>query len=165
MASMKQSSILQGVAPKGSVLQVVSTTKTDTFTTTSTSFADLTGLAATITPGATSSKILVMVKTNYSASDQVGIFRLLRNSTVIAAGGAAGSRSPAFASTRSADTSAQLNISTDFLDSPATSSAVTYKVQIAVQGGTGYVNRNANDADASTQARTVSTITLMEMAG
>jgi len=43
------------------VLQVVSATKTDTFSTSSTSFVDVTGLTANITPSSTSSKIMVFV--------------------------------------------------------------------------------------------------------
>jgi hypothetical protein len=43
----------------GKVLQVVSTTKTDTFTTTSTSFTDITGMSVSITPSSASNKILV----------------------------------------------------------------------------------------------------------
>ena len=45
----------------GKVLQVVSTAKTDTFSTSSTSFTDITGLSVAITPSATSSKILVFL--------------------------------------------------------------------------------------------------------
>ena len=52
--------IVSSALPTGSILQVVSTTKTDTFTSTSTSMVDITGLSATITPSSTSSKILVM---------------------------------------------------------------------------------------------------------
>ena len=48
-----------GALPAGSILQVVSVTKTDSFTTSSSSFVDITGLSATITPSSASSKILV----------------------------------------------------------------------------------------------------------
>ena len=44
----------------GRVLQVVTTTKTDTFTTTSSSLTDITGLSASITPASTSNKILII---------------------------------------------------------------------------------------------------------
>ena len=43
----------------GNILQVVSTTKTDTFSTTSTSYVDITGLSVSITPTSTSSKIFI----------------------------------------------------------------------------------------------------------
>ncbi len=53
----------------------------------------------------------------------------------------------------------------NFLDSPSTTSATTYKVQVRVTGGTGYVNRSFSDADASSTIRAVSSITAMEVAG
>ena len=147
------------------ILQVVSTTKTDTFSTSSTSFTDLTGLTATITPTSTASKVLVFVNSNYSddASGSTGRFRLLRDATVIAAGAAAGSRSPVFAATRLGDTAAMIAVGVNHLDSPASVAATVYKVQIAVQTGNGYVNRSANDGDAANVGRAVSSITLMEV--
>jgi hypothetical protein len=44
----------------GAVLQVISTTKTDTFSVTNSDFVDVTGLSVTITPTSATSKILVM---------------------------------------------------------------------------------------------------------
>jgi hypothetical protein len=52
--------------PAGSVLQVVSTVKTDTFTTVSSSYVDVTGLSVSITPTSATSKILVLVQANRS---------------------------------------------------------------------------------------------------
>jgi hypothetical protein len=53
----------------------------------------------------------------------------------------------------------------DYLDSPATTSATTYKVQVIMNGaGTGYLNRNNSDSDAVGISRVVSTITVMEVA-
>jgi hypothetical protein len=76
----------------GKVLQVVNTIKTDTFTaTTGTGFTDITGLTVTITPSATSSKILI-ISTITSGLNTAGGFTLLRGSTVIGAGATAGSR-------------------------------------------------------------------------
>ncbi len=154
-----------GLAYPGRILQVVSTTKTDTFSTTSTTFTDITGLTATITPTSTASKILVFVNSNYSNSGggEIGLFRLLRGATVIAAGDAAGSRSPAFATTRIPDVAATIAVAVNHLDSPATQSSTVYKVQMQVQGSTGYVNRTAGDVDAASQGRSVSSITLMEV--
>jgi hypothetical protein len=56
--------------------------------------------------------------------------------------------------------------SVSVLDSPATTSATTYKVQIRnVSGGTAYVNRQVTDTDSTSFNRTASTITVMEVAG
>jgi len=52
----------------GKVLQVVSETKTDTFSTSSSSFVDLTGLTATLTPVSTSSKVLIDVVIYFASS-------------------------------------------------------------------------------------------------
>ena len=148
----------------GKVLQVVSVAKTDTFSTSSLSFVDVTDLSVSITPSATSSKILVFVQSNGSTTaGNSFVFRLLRDATPIAIGDAASSRARASSASRSADTSTAIPSSTIFLDAPNTTSAVTYKSQILVQGGTVFVNRNANDADAVSQARTISTITVMEI--
>jgi len=148
----------------GKVLQVVSVTKTDTFSTSSTSYTDVTGLAATITPRATTSKILIYVDSNYSnLADRNGIFRLVRDSTPIALGDTAGSRSRGFAQGRPQDTSASASITTNFLDSPSTTSATTYKVQMLVQSGTGEVNQLSDSTDSSQRGRTISSITLTEV--
>jgi hypothetical protein len=76
--------------PAGSVLQVVSVTKTDTFSSTATSFTDITGMAATITPTSASSKILVLVSmvVGPDAYSRLVATRLVRGSTAISATGA-----------------------------------------------------------------------------
>jgi hypothetical protein len=145
--------------PAGSVLQVVSTTKTDTFSTTSTSFTDFTGLSATITPKATSSTILILVNINGGVNNQFVRFNILRGSTAIAQPG--GGSQPA---TATFETGVNLNaasVSFSFVDSPATSSSVTYKIQGATNSGTFFVNRSNASADRTS----ISTITLMEVAG
>jgi hypothetical protein len=150
----------------GKIVQVVSTAKTDTFTLSSTSFSDVTGLSASITPTSTASKILVMLTLN--AGSNVGTVnirgRLLRGATDIALGDAAGSR----VSVTFAETSSQFEMSPlamNFLDSPATTSAVTYKVQVSGNAASLIsINRAVSDGDAATTQRGISTITLMEVA-
>jgi hypothetical protein len=152
----------------GCVLQVASTTKTDGFTITSTSFTDITGLSVSITPSSTSSKILVMCNVNGSVSGfsyQSGL-RLLRNSTAIAIGDANGSRSRGFGQLTSANTWQMTSASTTFLDSPSSVASVTYKIQGLVQSGVSlYINQNADNADTVQTLRGVSSITVMEIAG
>jgi hypothetical protein len=161
--------IPKATLPTGSVLQVVSTTKTDTFSTTSTSYVDVTGLSVSITPTSSSSKILVLVQANGSQPVGSGraYLRLLRGSTVINAGDAAGSRTPGLGGFSASDTSIPSStVSASFLDSPATTSSTTYKVQIAMTAGSGsaYINQTQQDADSSNQIRMASTITVMEIA-
>ncbi len=154
--------------PTGSVIQTVQTVKTDTFTTTSSSYVDVTGLSVSITPSSASSKILVLFQINGSQNVGAGraSVKLLRGSTVIDAGDASGSRTPALGGFSSADVSIpSAPVSGTFLDSPATTSSVTYKIQLAMTAGSGsaYINQTAQDADSSNQIRMASTITVMEI--
>ena len=81
------------VSSLGRILQVVQTAKTDTFTSSSSSFTDITGLSVSITPSSASSKVMVIVETNTSTTGgNNAILRLLRGSTAIAVGDSAGSR-------------------------------------------------------------------------
>ncbi len=154
------------VSSLGRILQVVQTAKTDTFTSSSSSFTDITGLSVSITPSSASSKVMVIVETNTSTTGgNNAILRLLRGSTAIAVGDSAGSRPQAFAQTRVNDTNASLGSSVNFLDSPNTTSATTYKVQMMSQSGTVGINRTNADSDSATIARTFSSITVMEIRG
>lgn len=148
------------------ILQVVSTAKTDTFSTTSTSFTDVTGLSVSITPSATSSKILVFGYVMTGISGDIGLNgRLMRDSTAIFIGDTASNRP------RDTFYNAPTNLPTSgfgfspvFLDSPNSTSATTYKFQIAVVSGTGYINRTGSDRDFTTyDGRTASSITVMEI--
>ncbi len=160
-------------APSGSVLQVVSVTKEDTFSTTSTNtFVDITGLSATITPLSTSSKILVITHigamSNNAGAARTGSFRLVRNSTAIGIGTPAGSRQGAsFRDFIDADANHARNGSFAHLDSPSSTSAVTYKTQANNQGDTLFINRTGSDDNNGLAwgVRCASSITLMEIAG
>ena len=101
------------VAPSfGKILQVVQTTKTDTFTTASTSYVDLTGLSVAITPSSTSSKVLVMTSTNCSnvSGGYNTMIKLVRGSTDVFIGDSASSRAQASAQSRLNDTNAGLTL-------------------------------------------------------
>jgi hypothetical protein len=154
------------------ILQVVSATKTDTFSTTSTSFTNVTGLTVSITPSATSSKVLVCASVSYSVgntADDNGHLQLAGGNCSAYVGDSAGSR------TRGANfiTNASnwgigqtvVNVPLIYLDSPSTTSATTYSVQAkrGTASGTVWVNRSVTDTDAVGFARTASTITVMEI--
>jgi len=161
--------ITPGDLPAGSVLQVVSTTKTDTFSTTSASYVDVTGLSASITPSATSSKILVTVAVPFGYSGtNLAVFTIRDGSNnVLINPDSPGSRNQAFyASTPAND--AVLDIANfTFLHHPSTTSAFTYKVGAATPGfsSTLLVNRSSSDENQFTRGRGVATITLQEVAG
>jgi hypothetical protein len=57
------------------------------------------------------------------------------------------------------------SLNATFLDSPATTSATTYKIQIRNESGSGlvYINRSENDSDSAAGGRYISTITAMEV--
>jgi hypothetical protein len=152
----------------GKVLQVVSTTKSDTFTTTSSSYVDVTGLSVSITPSSVSSKILVLydIQAYADPATHQALFQLNRGSTPIKIGDAAGGRlqiTGADSSTNYYNASA--NTGGSFLDSPATTAATTYKMTICRAGGTSSdiacVNRG--ELDDTSRFRTASTITVMEI--
>jgi hypothetical protein len=150
----------------GKLGQVVSTVKTDTFSTTSTSFVDITGFSVSITPTSASNKVLVLA--NFEVGNvAAGVdpnFRLMKDSTAIFIGDTAGSRTRGSTGGRAyGDASVAAN-SLIFLDSPATTSSTTYKVQMLSNTGTTiYINRSSDDADSAVRGRFASSITVMEI--
>jgi hypothetical protein len=149
------------------VVQVKSTAKTDTFSFTTNSFVDVTGLSVSITPTSASNKVFVVVSISIGSSvTSSALFKILRDSTDIAVGDTAGSRTRTTGSTFSADGNVAYSVGATFLDSPATTSATTYKIQIrnANAANTGYVNRSVTDTDTNGTVRTVSTVTVFEVA-
>jgi len=160
--------VTTGSPQSGSVLQVVSVAKTDTFSTSSSSYVDVTGFSVSITPKFATSKILVMYTAQTAADPALaGTFvRLVRGSTAIFVGDAAGSRLQATNAGASANIYAFYLGCGQYLDSPATTSATTYKIQMLNNGGaTSYLNRSVADRDtASYDPRLASSITVMEIA-
>ena len=160
----------------GKVLQVVQTVKTDTFSSSSTSWIDVTGLSVSITPASTSNKVLIMITANFSANEHIQA-KLVRNSTDLFIGDAAGSRTRASYNTFGRIGSGSdlggtgylgaVPMSVSYLDSPATTSSTTYKIQTIVAAGSyiSYVNKTALDTDAASLGRLASSITAYEIAG
>lgn len=151
----------------GKILQVVSTTKTDgNFTTTSSSFTTITGLSASITPTAATSKILVVASiTGGTDTATQAYFELFRGSAVVV-GDAAGSRVRATTQIGLNSSNSQQSSTITFLDSPATTSSITYDIRTRTQGaGTVFINRSHADENSANSGRTISTLTLMEVAG
>ena len=153
----------------GKVLQVVSTNKTDTFSSSSTTLTDITGLSASITPSSASNKILVIVSLNIGGDDS-GLrlmTKLLRSSTGIFIGDTAGSRERVSWQGTALSLTHTHSVNHIHLDSPATTSSTTYKMQGRVETGgyNFYINRSANDTDGTSFGRGASSITLIEIAG
>ena len=141
----------------GKVLQVVSANKTNSFTTTSTAFSDVTGLSVSITPSSSSNKILIIVTLYMSAEVSPLQAKLFRGeSTELQFV----QDYPVASNTYSTGSSVNMSI----LDTPSTTSATTYKVQIASSnnGNNAKVNGRWDSGSADIGD---STITVMEIAG
>ena len=155
----------------GGIIQVVSTTFTGTWSGSSGSgtFDNIDDLNTSITPKFSTSKIFIMVcigQWDSNGNTQRGGLRLMRDSTAICIGDAASSRTRSSVSTVGSNSNTDTNGGTHihFMDSPATTSAVTYKVQSQTEGSyTTYINRSSSDADSSSINRCASTMTLMEI--
>jgi hypothetical protein len=155
-------------AGAGQVLQVVSATKTDTYTHSSgVTFTNVTGLAATITPSSTSSKILITFNIYTSGNNGGTYFKVTGGNAASWVGDAASNRTRiSFGSVNAAGTNGATTTGS-YLDSPASTSAITYQVQMAAADNTTttFINRTATDTDNTANNRSTSTITLMEIAG
>ena len=149
--------------------------KTDTFTCTSKTFIDVTGLSITLTPTSSSSRFLIIFDISSGADGgNAGVAsRIDRNGTAIYIGDAAGTRprtSGMMYPGDSAGDASGLGNTKVFLDSPATTSAVTYKVQIRTTSPVStavYINRSDSDRDVGGDydTRNASSITVMEISG
>jgi len=129
--------------------------------------ANVTGLSVTITPSSASSKILLIANLSLM-SEGVGniAFRLLRSTTPIGVGDTAGSRARVTNSMAGNIALLAYSIGGMILDSPATTSATTYNVQLYNLSSIArnlFVNRGFTDTDANTNARSVSTLMAIEV--
>ena len=153
------------------ILQVVQTVKTDTFATASTSFVDVTGMSATITPSATSSKVLIVVQTAISAAADGAASAFLQvvggNANTYIGDTASNRTRSAYGVCGTIQGIAGITLSGSivYLDSPNTTSATTYKLQARnASGGLGMtLNRSYTDTDNAANTRTASSITVMEI--
>lgn len=144
---------IKGIGPK-----VVSVGTNSVTTTTSESFINVTGLAATITPTSATSKILVLAQVVVSvnnAESAASRLRVVRGSTSLGEFAAFNTDAPS-------NSFQGFGFGTAFLDSPATTAATTYTVQVRSGRNirTVRVNRTGNGSGAAT-----SVITLIEVAG
>jgi len=155
--------------PAGCILQTLSTTKTDTFDTSSTSFVDITGMTITITPKYATSKVLIMFSIHIVGDDAGTGIQLVRGSTEIAKADASSSRrvhtAIGYFSNNTSPSAYNGGLTSHhFLDSPATTSATTYKLQGRVLSSGFRVNKTRYNTDNGNASRGVSTITVMEIA-
>ena len=153
--------IADGLDEASLIKQVVQTVKTDYFTTTSTSLVDVTNFSVSITPTSSASKVLVIANYNVSSTSSIALTQLVRDSTNIFLGTETATYNGTSLWNVGDGVSRLISSTTNvFLDSPATTSATTYKLQMRVNSGTGVFNRAGNAADVSV----ASSITAIEVA-
>ena len=152
----------------GKIGQVVSTTLSTVTSTTSATFGDISGLAVSITPSATSSKVLVFVNLSLGAqAGYSGQLRLMRDSTAICIGtdsGIGGSQVQATWHQKGWSDTAIVNQGMNFLDSPSSTSSISYNVEWReTENTTLYLNRQYTVSDNESYPWVASTITAMEV--
>ena len=177
MSQIKVNSIVPvGGVPSGSnggIIQVKQTFKTDHFSRSNTSYGDVTGMSVTITPSSNSNKILIVcnLSTGSTGNGYSG-FRLLRGSTNVGQSTALDSansgntQDTAFCSMdEGSQGTYKLNTSSHFyLDSPATTSATTYKLQVITWSATTFhLNRPNSIGNAVYTMAGTSSITAYEV--
>ena len=165
--------VLTTTNPKaGNVIQVVQTAKSDvTSAQPNQTYTDISGFSASITPSSSSNKILVTVMM-FAVGGDITALRLNRGNTSILQGDDVSMKELVAAGRYQTNNSTGSNyygaepITLVKLDSPSSTSAVTYKMQwkASNSSNTLYLNRNLDDS-SQYSFRTVSTITLMEVAG
>jgi hypothetical protein len=171
IANLNASNIASGTLagarlPAGVTKQVLQTVKTNTFSTTSTSFVNITGLSQAITPSSTASKILVIaqVVVGASASTYLDITGGAGTSTYIGDSAASRVRATAWQGVDIGNTAQTHTLV--YLDDANTTSARTYQVRMRVSSEgsqTGFLNRSNGDFNNANFGRLASSITVMEI--
>ena len=158
IALQNQLSGMTGVSmPTGSVLQVVSAASASEETTTSSSFQESGNLTVNITPTSASSKFWIVASfegynNTASAISYYTLSRLISGGADTNLGGTSG-----MAHTRQSSNTNESPIAMNYLDSPNTTTALTYRCKLKASSGTAYFNKGAGTSKGS--------ITVMEIAG
>jgi len=156
----------------GKILQVVQTVKKDKTTIQSQSLVDITGMSVTITPSSSSNKVLISYSLiAFTNGGQYWSMRLLRgsDSTIFI-----GDQNPSATSQQRASFGGYTQsyvearcIAQEFLDSPNTTSATTYKLQAHTPYSSSYIigiNSSPTQDNDTYMNNCVSSITVMEVA-
>jgi len=163
----------------GKILQVVSTTKQDTFSiqgvNSGGSYAAITGLSAAITPSSLSNKILITCSLTvaHTVARYQANFRLYKAGSHLtgASGTATSNREAVWMNFKQNDVVSDREIIfNQYLDTAGGTSSITYQIYVKVEDGSGspnkylHLNTNGDDNDNWYNGRASSTITLMEIA-
>ena len=154
----------------------VQTIKTDTYTMNSTTFENITGYTATITPTSATSKVLVIAQMACSTAGTGSnlastTLRLTGGNTSAYRGAADGSRQQGSTGFSGVTTEYDLrysyeNVTLVYLDSPNTTDPVTYGVEVArFNSNAFFLNRTSSaDGDSANVTRAASSLTVIEVA-
>ena len=162
--------LVSGTYSGGGIIQVKQAVVTSVESTTSSTFSVIPGLSVSITPTRSDSKIMIMVDTKIGTNGGGAYIKLLRDSTDIYVGDTASGKTPCLQQTYGGSDTGEgqygmAKSGGTFLDSPATTSAVTYSVHWKRENSaTMYINRSASDSGAYV-GRGASSITVMEISG
>jgi len=165
-AAIASSKIAGGL---GKILQVVQTTKTDTASTTSNTYGDISGMSLSITPASSSNKVFIETRFKAASTDVMYLVLTIGDGTpVIQATGSGYTDMPSISLYSGGNSSGErwYDGAMDTvckLHEPNTTNAVTYKLRWRVNSGTGYFNRNM-DMGNQYNVAVASTITAFEVA-
>lgn len=171
MSQIKVNSIVPagGLAGDGGgIIQTVYNFSNTTDSTNSTTYVDVSGMSATITPQSSSSKILVVFVVGNAGSSTSGrphIYQILRGATPIGLGQNLYGGQSTFTGATGETTYMNGGWSYTILDTPATTSATTYKLQWKTFSNTAYINRGGSTSTGSWNSTGGSGIILMEVSG
>ena len=153
----------------GGIIQVVSASTTAAWsqTTSGTTVYDVTGLSVSITPQSASNKVYIMAMVNFACDSTGGIIYLRRNtSDEIFIGDASSNRGRGTAHPYAGNDAYTISVPIMYLDSPAATTATTYKISVQETDGGGnviYINQPSSTTDSANRVRTGSSITAMEV--
>jgi|TARA_X000001388_G_scaffold76260_1_gene73102 hypothetical protein len=156
----------------GKVAQVLQTTKLDTFSTTSSSNTDVTGLSVAITPSSSSSKILITASISLgsdTADRNLNLFVTRGDTEIYKADQSGSNRQRAGGGLHYhhglSSTVGTYSANIMFLDSPSSTSELTFKIRAnaGANGGTLHINRTGDSTDDTNRASYPSSITVMEI--
>ena len=150
----------------GKIGQVVTVQNTAVESSSSTSMATISDLSVDITPTATSSKILILSSLQISRLPSHIQLQLMRDTTAISIGDADSSRARTSFQTYEGGSDQSYGCfphGHTWLDSPSSTSEITYSWQWRVNANTVYLNRSEDNTDSSNYSRTASSITVMEV--
>jgi hypothetical protein len=156
----------------GTVIQVKQTIDTAASTITNSgsaaAFVDHGSLSVAITPTSTANKILLFATMTASGNtaDRLAFYKFTGGNTASGVGASANTRTRCLQAVYFPSTAELMSVNMHYLDSPSTTSAVTYKVQVAPNFSNGNLAINyyfANDGDSPVLPRMASTITAIEV--